>query len=493
MIINRKQLIIITSLIVLAIPKVNSSQNDELPKNESEVKIEQELDIKIDDIEELLISNNIELKTYKLQIAQNKNLLQSSISLWYPKLNLSSTGFPKYLDGNNLNQNDSSKDTSSKQLSASLSAEFNWELISPSRRSEINIAKENLEKAKYSYLIKLRDLKLNSLKEFYSLQQSYQDVKVAKQSVNYSKTNFNEAKIRLESGVGTKLEVLEAKTQLARDIQLLSNKLGTQKIKQRYLASVLNLPPKVTASISSPPKVKGLWELSLSESIINSFSYRKELDNILSDIAINNNNANSALSSKKPSISLYNTISQSITEGEALVKSPDMNTSYSALSNTVGIKGTWQIIDGGKAKALYKYNKNKAKEEKSKFAMKLLSIRKEVEESFYNLETAKKNILASHQAKLSAKESLRLANLRFKSGISTQREVVNQQRDLTDAEVNYTKSITNYNIFLSELQRQTGIDRIKYCTSTKNINPYNLMEDPSILKNKESDLFQICN
>ena len=493
MTIKRKQLIVITSLIFLAMPKVYSSQNNERPRKENEVTITQELDIKIDDIEKLLISNNIELKSYKLRIKQNKNLLQSSISLWYPKLNLSSTGIPKYLDGSNLNQNDSSKDTSSKQLSASLSAELNWDLIKPSRKSEINIAKENLKKAKYSYLIKLRDLKLKSLKEFYLLQQSYQDVKVAQQSVNYSKSNFEEAKIRLKSGVGTKLEVLEAKTQLSRDIQLLSNKLGTQKIKQRYLATILNLHPKVTASISSPPKVKGIWDISIEESIVNAFSYRKELDNILADISINNNNAISSLSSTKPTLTLYNTISQSLTEGEASVKSPDMNTTYSSLNNTLGIKGTWQLIDGGKAKALYKYNKNKAEEEKSKFAMRVLSIRKEVEESFYNLETAKNNILASYQSKLSAKESLRLANLRFKSGIATQREVVNQQRDLTDAEVNYTQSITNYNIFLSELQRQTGIDSIKYCMKNKNTSPYNLMEEPSILKMRESDLFQICN
>jgi len=63
MTIKRKQLIVITSLIFLAMPKVYSSQNNERPRKENEVTITQELDIKIDDIEKLLISNNIELKS----------------------------------------------------------------------------------------------------------------------------------------------------------------------------------------------------------------------------------------------------------------------------------------------------------------------------------------------------------------------------------------------------------------------------------------------
>ena len=63
----------------------------------------------------------------------------------------------------------------------------------------------------------------------------------------------------------------------------------------------------------------------------------------------------------------------------------------------------------------------------------------------------------------SAKESLRLALLRLKAGITTQREVFNNQKDLTEAEVNHIKAITEYNENIINLQRKTGLNEFNKC------------------------------
>ncbi|MFM9088895.1 MAG: TolC family protein, partial [Cyanobium sp.] len=44
-----------------------------------------------------------------------------------------------------------------------------------------------------------------------------------------------------------------------------------------------------------------------------------------------------------------------------------------------------------------------------------------------------------------------------------QREVVDNQRDLTQAEVRYSLAVTNYNKSLAELRRRTGLDLIALC------------------------------
>jgi OMF family outer membrane factor len=64
---------------------------------------------------------------------------------------------------------------------------------------------------------------------------------------------------------------------------------------------------------------------------------------------------------------------------------------------------------------------------------------------------------------ISARESLRLARLRFQAGVTTQREVVDNQRDLTQAEVRYANAIADYNKRLAQLRRRTGLDRIALC------------------------------
>ena len=91
---------------------------------------------------------------------------------------------------------------------------------------------------------------------------------------------------------------------------------------------------------------------------------------------------------------------------------------------------------------------------------------------------------------LSARESLRLAKLRYKSGITTQREVVNNQRDLTDAEVRYIISVTSYNSLLADLSRQTGIENIKPCDIRANEQNHSNIDNNSTLY--ETNLIPLC-
>ena len=433
----------------------------------SDVKIKDKIVINLENIEKIIENNNLDLKSEKLKLEQRKLLLKSSIASWYPSLNLSSNGLPQYLDGYTYNKPNSNSNTLSQKLSASISAEVKWDLINPSRKADINIAKTKFEQAKYSYLTKLRDVKLLALKEYYKLQEAMEELKVARKSVEYSQINLKDSSIKFESGIGTKLEVLEAKTQLSKDLQMLVEKTSNKNIKERSFSQVLNLQPNKTATIHSNAKIIGLWITPIEESIIAGFKFRKELDKLKSDITINNNNAIISIAETKPTISIFNNLNTSFSEGQSLVTSPDMNNKSSSVTNTIGIQATWKIIDGGKSRSNYLYNKSKAKQAENDLRIKISNIRKEIENSFYNLESAKQNIKNTNQAVLSSEESLRLARLRFKSGISTQREVVNHQRDYTDAKFSHIKSITNYNIYLSELRRQTGIDQIQSCVYNK--------------------------
>ncbi len=93
-------------------------------------------------------------------------------------------------------------------------------------------------------------------------------------------------------------------------------------------------------------------------------------------------------------------------------------------------------------------------------------LRFEVEESFYELRQANRNIQTTSREVLSSRESLRLARLRFQAGVSTQREVVDNQRDLTQAEVRYAQALAQYNISVAEMRRRTGLDQVAVCQAT---------------------------
>jgi OMF family outer membrane factor len=276
--------------------------------------------------------------------------------------------------------------------------------------------------------------------------------------------SLKDARARFQAGVATKLEVLEAETQLARDQQVLTNGIGFQNKTRRSLAGLLDLPQDVTPTAASPSQVIGVWQPSLQESIVAAYAFREELDQLILDISINNSNANAALAAVQPVLSLVNTFSTARFQGQTNVVSPvDMDDYGWNANNTVGLNATWNIFDGGRARAEYRRNKQRAEESAFNFASTRDRIRVQVEESFYNLRTANQDIFTTSREVLSARESLRLARLRFQAGVTTQREVVDTQRDLTQAEVRYADAINTYNKSIAQLRRRTGLDQVKAC------------------------------
>ena len=108
---------------------------------------------------------------------------------------------------------------------ASANATLDWQLINPKRVPDIAAARDDYEKVKNQYLIALRDLRLQTASEYFSLQKFDSDVLTFKAAVQASLIQVRDARAKLQAGVATKLDVLEAETQLARDQASLSRSL----------------------------------------------------------------------------------------------------------------------------------------------------------------------------------------------------------------------------------------------------------------------------
>jgi OMF family outer membrane factor len=395
-------------------------------------------------------------------------------------VNLTANGLPQYLEGEQyrnpkfINQNSFNPETGdpirqpntyTNRWSASFSAQVQWNLIDPARVPQISAARDNFEKASDAYLIALRDLRLQSSTSYFRLQRQDEQVRIGQQSVRLALVSLRDARARYQAGVATKLEVLEAQTQLSRDRLTLTDGLAGQAQARRSLAALLDLPQDVTPTAADPSRVLGIWQPSLQESIIAAYAFREELDQFILDISINNSNANVALAAVQPVLSIFNNFNTSKNQGQAnrpgSIDMADYNWNY---SNSVGLSARWAIFDGGRALAQYRQNKQRAEESKLNFASERDRIRFEVEESFFTLRKATQNIHTTSVEVLSSAESLRLARLRFQAGVTTQREVVDTQRDLTSAEVRYANAITEYNISIAELRRRTGLDQVLACS-----------------------------
>jgi OMF family outer membrane factor len=452
-----------------------------LPDLPSQVTIRELRPLTLQEVERLVEVNNPSLKAAASQVEQAKSGVLAAISAWYPTVNLTANGLPQYLEGEQYRnpkflatpeQNpqtgeplfERDANTYTKRWSANFSAQVQWNLIDPARVPQISAARDNFERASDAYLIALRELRLQSSTSYFQLQRQDEQVRIGQQSVRASLVSLREARARYQAGVATKLEVLEAQTQLSRDRLVLTDGLAGQSKARRALAALLDLPQDVTPTAANPSRVLGIWQPSLQESIIAAYAFREELDQFILDISINNSNANAALAAVQPVLSIFNRFDTGRNQGQGnksgSVDMDDYNWNY---SNAVGLNATWAIFDGGRARAQYRQNKQRAEESKFNFASERDRIRSEVEDSFFNLRKASQNIHTSASEVLSTAESLRLARLRFQAGVTTQREVVDTQRDLTKAEVSYANAITDYNVSIAELRRRTGLDQVLAC------------------------------
>ena len=439
-----------------------------LPTKPAQVQISELRPIGLLEAENLAEVNNPNLKLIATQVDQAQSNLRAQIALWYPTLSLTANNLPSYtvgqqysIDSNTLTPNGL---TSTNRWFYGTTVQAQWALINPQRVPAIAAARDSFEKAKDQYLIALRELRLQVDVAYFNLQQADDSVRIGQESVRASVISLRDARARFQAGVATKLEVLEAETQLARDQQLLTDSLASQAIARRTLASLLDLPQTVTPTAKDPARVVGTWQPSLPESIIAAYAFREELDQALLDISIANSTANQALGAVQPFLNIFNTFIAGRYQGNQGVLVDLPGSKGWNVDNSIGLSLTWNVFDGGAAAARSRAAKQQAQQFTFEFARRRDEIRRDVETSFYELEKNNRNLTTTAREVLSAREALRLARLRLEAGVTTQREVVNNQRDLTQAEVRHSNAISDYNRRLAELRRRTGLDQIALCT-----------------------------
>ena len=450
-----------------------------LPTNPAQVQIRELRPLSLAQVENLAEVNNPNLKAIASQVDQAQSNLRAQIAQWYPTINLRGDSFPTYTDSETRNRIRSApppteadpqpaKRTTTEVLkgdrwAAALAISAQWSLINPQRNPSIAAARDQFERAKYQYVIALRDLRLQAAQAYFELQRADDQVRIGQESVRASLVSLRDAKARFQAGVATKLEVLEADTQLARDQQLLTNSIAAQAVARRSLAALLDLPQSVTPTAQDPSRVLGVWQPSLQESIVAAYAFREELDQVLLDISIANSQANASLAQVQPFLNIVAGLDAGWYDGNQPSLGRRDLLSGASYDASIGLNFSWNVFDGGAAAAQARQSRQLAQENSFRFAQRRDGIRLEVEESFYELEKNNRNITTTALEVISSRESLRLARLRFQAGVTTQREVVDNQRDLTNAEVRYSTAITDYNRRLAELRRRTGLDQIVSC------------------------------
>ena len=198
-----------------------------LPDAPSQVRIHELRPLTLEEALQLAEVNSPQLKAAASRVDQAKSGLRAAIAAWYPTVDLSASGLPEYFKSYSYRNPDfvTNNETYGRQWRVNGGLQVSWDLINPARVPQIAAARDRFERAGDSYLIALRDLRLEVQTAYFALQQADEGVRIGQDSVKASLVSYRDARARFNAGVNTKLEVLEAETQLARDRNTLTTNL----------------------------------------------------------------------------------------------------------------------------------------------------------------------------------------------------------------------------------------------------------------------------
>ena len=91
-----------------------------------------------------------------------------------------------------------------------------------------------------------------------------------------------------------------------------------------------------------------------------------------------------------------------------------------------------------------------------------------ISKAYLNLKLNEEKIISTLKEIESSKESVRLARLRYDVGISTLKDVLIRQNELSNAKSKNINAIFNYNLNLDELERLTFLEISKNCHKNNN-------------------------
>ncbi len=437
---------------------LNPSSNPLLfPTQSEEVQVRGTQPITLQQALELGRRNNRDLQAAQLTLERTQSALQEALAAEFP-----TAGFvADFTRSESAQTKLSNERQAQRQLqppfnqlftpSNPISTTFNgalqlsYDLYTAGRRpAAIRAASEQIRFQQLEVERISEQLRLNITNAYYALQDSDAQVEISLAAVTDATQSLRDALLQEQAGLGTRFDVLQAQVQLANANQDLTRAQSQQRISRRQIVRLLSLGQAVEVSAADPIAEAGNWDLSLEQSIVLAYKNRAELEQFLVQRNISEQQRTIALAAIRPQASL--------TAGYNIFGVLDDNLGPQQ-GLTLGARLQWNFFDGGAARARAQQQTLNIAIAETNFANQRNQVRLDVEQAFFDLNANKQNIQTAAFALERARESLRLARLRFQAGVGTQLEVINQQTELTRARGNLLRAILDYNRALAALQR----------------------------------------
>lgn len=280
---------------------------------------------------------------------------------------------------------------------------------------------------------------------YFQLIQTQRAAQVADQAVSVAEQNATTAGQLYRAGTAARADVLRQDVTTANARVQAIQAHNAAALANAQLANLLNINlgsvVTPTESLESQPRS---FELS---DLLDNASHRPELAAAEDAVAIADLAVRIARASSLPQVNL--------SVEEASSRPNFVNVPQPQLQETLAV--TWRLFDGGLTRG--RVMQASAQVDKAKIALKQLtnSVDLEVRLAYLNYTAAQAQVQAARVAQTSARESLRVSEIRYRAGVGTSLELSDAQLANTQAQNQYINALAALRIALVNVQRAAGL------------------------------------
>lgn len=318
-------------------------------------------------------------------------------------------------------------------------------------------AKHTYKAARSERNATLSDVLVSTTKDYYNLLLSEAILQIRIQAVRTSEEQLRNNSNRFRSGLATSLDVLQSKTQLSRDRQSLVD----QQIARRNAA--LTLAQEINTNLGTD-----LLPSDMTVRKVRLIDPQLAVSDLLR-IAIDN----------RPELKQYEELRLAAKRAIMVAAAP-LQPSFALSGNifglgpprqiealfALGLNVNWSLggmgtVDAAKMQAA-RWQARQAHLQANK---ELVTVLGQARSSLLQSLDAERNIDEAGNEVTSAAEELRLAQLRFRSGLGTNLDIITAQRDYTQALIDKAQAIINFNIAQAQMLHDIGVISVDSLTS----------------------------
>ena len=285
----------------------------------------------------------------------------------------------------------------------------------------------------------------DTTRSYFALIEAQQSAHVADQAAAVAAQDLKTASELFKAGTAAKVDVLRSDVTLA-DAQVNAIKAhNNTSLANARLANVLNI--NLGSIISPSESLQSQAPAFTLDSLLDSARARPELAAANDAVIIADHAVRGARAAYLPNVDIQ--------VQEASSKPNFVNVPQPQLSETLAV--TWQLFSGGLTRG--KVLQALAQVDKAKINLKAInnSVDLEVREAYFNYTAAQAQVGAALEATESAGESLRVNQIRYKSGVGTSLELSDALLSNTQAQNQYISALSDLRVSLVALQRAAGL------------------------------------